>query len=510
MDDAPRKVRKKTIKVMKVMTKAQKKRHSPAVVKSWHKPVSGAADPNWALHFVQTLSAPLRNLKQTIADGTELVIWSDCAGMCTELYAAQLLVDELQKNLAVDIKFKLHAGSDKSLHCREFADSNFGPVHFAADIFRRDFEESTFECTKCGGTCSLPRRGVDIYWCCLPIGQWNNGRKRLSPADRHADVCWQTIKTIHHIQPVMFVMLVEFTMKENDLSVIKSYMKEKLGDQFGTVTIINTSPVHHGYPTEKTRTLVIGGRRDQIDGKAMQNVFAKLIENPMTVHNNYWTLLGIQGQCDEVLSSVGQLPSPEAAVVIQRSRCKCGVDPNIVCPLHPCFCVRCRCRTRGKRLASACTWRAKATAYLAAAGLQLTAADGCVTYIQALELADIRVPHSARARNMLNITARLPWAQPLRETLMIFDLNQSVDRRTVKSDGTVPNMTRNAVMWSMRACRELTVSEMAKLLGQDLRKADLRFTTENQMRQMLGMSMHVATAGFALAGLLAAVGADSQ
>ena len=93
---------------------------------------------------------------------------------------------------------------------------------------------------------------------------------------------------------------------------------------------------------------------------------------------------------------------------------------------------------------------------------------------------------------------------------MIFDLNQSVDRRTIKSDGTVPNMTRGAVMWSMRACRELTVSEMAKLLGQDLRKADLQFTTESQMRLMLGMGMHVATAGFALAGLLAAVGADSQ
>ena len=63
-------------------------------------------------------------------------------------------------------------------------------------------------------------------------------------------------------------------------------------------------------------------------------------------------------------------------------------------------------------------------------------------------------------------------------------------------------MTKNAVMWSMRACRELTVSEMAKLLGQDLRKADLQFTTESQMRDMLGMGMHVATAGFALAGLL--------
>ena len=74
----------------------------------------------------------------------------------------------------------------------------------------------------------------------------------------------------------------------------------------------------------------------------------------------------------------------------------------------------------------------------------------------------------------------------------------------------MPTMATNAVMWSMRACRALTVSEMAKLMGQDLCKADLRFTTEEQMLHMLGLGTHVATAGFALAGLLAAVGAHSQ
>ena len=61
----------------------------------------------------------------------------------------------------------------------------------------------------------------------------------------------------------------------------------------------------------------------------------------------------------------------------------------------------------------------------------------------------------------------------------------------------------------MRAGRELRVSEMAKLMGQDLGETDLRFTSKEQMRHMLGMSMHVATAGFALTGLLAAVGGDS-
>ena len=60
----------------------------------------------------------------------------------------------------------------------------------------------------------------------------------------------------------------------------------------------------------------------------------------------------------------------------------------------------------------------------------------------------------------------------------------------------------------MRTGRALTVSEMAKLMGHDFNGADLRGTTETQMRHMLGMSMHVATAGFALTGLLAAVGSS--
>ena len=56
----------------------------------------------------------------------------------------------------------------------------------------------------------------------------------------------------------------------------------------------------------------------------------------------------------------------------------------------------------------------------------------------------------------------------------------------------------------------LDVSEMAKLMGHELSKADLRYTTSNQMRIMPGVSMHGATAGFALTGMLASVGVDPK
>ena len=149
--------------------------------------------------------------------------------------------------------------------------------------------------------------------------------------------------------------------------------------------------------------------------------------------------------------------------------------------------------------------------FLADNSMECIVNDGCLTYMQALELIDPQknVPTSVRERNLLNVFARLRVAQPLRSTVMIMDISQAIDRCKPKADGSVPTMATNAKMWMMRAGRELEVSEMAKLMGQYLDEADLRYTSRSQMRHMLGMSMHVATAGFAVAGLLAAVGVDS-
>ena len=147
--------------------------------------------------------------------------------------------------------------------------------------------------------------------------------------------------------------------------------------------------------------------------------------------------------------------------------------------------------------------------YLADKNLECIVGDGYLTYIQALELIGHQnVPQSARERNLLNVFARLPVAQPLRSTVMIMDISQAIDRCKPKTDGSVPTMATNAKMWSIRAGKALDCIEMAKLMGHDLDGVDLRGTTECQMRHMLGMSMHVATAGFALIGLLAAIGSS--
>ena len=67
--------------------------------------------------------------------------------------------------------------------------------------------------------------------------------------------------------------------------------------------------------------------------------------------------------------------------------------------------------------------------YLADKSLGGVVADGCLTYIQAFEqLKQLIVPQSARERNLLNVFARLPAAQPLRSIVTIMDISQAIDR----------------------------------------------------------------------------------
>ena len=178
------------------------------------------------------------------------------------------------------------------------------------------------------------------------------------------------------------------------------------------------------------------------------------------------------------------------------------------CPKHPCQCEQC-CQPQPLR--EMCTWRLNALKYLDDHKLQWAKDDGCLTYIQALELMGQETPSSARGRNILNIFARLPATHPLQSTMMIIDIPQDLSHAMCRCDGTVPIIgTTNAQMWTMRAGRLLDVSELAKLMGQDLRTSDLKNIFESRMRWMLGASMHVATAGFALTGLLASVGSSRR
>ena len=175
-------------------------------VAPWSHVVAGAEEPTWPQHFVDTLRAPLENLRRKFGDSIQLVMWSDCAGKCTEKYASKKLADALKDTIGIFIEFKLHGVSDATRYCKDFVLRNYDPPHFTNDIFRRNFHEESLECTKCDRMCLLPSSGVDIYCCCFPCGPWSKLGKRMGLDDPQGDVCWQTINTIKHMKPVMFIM----------------------------------------------------------------------------------------------------------------------------------------------------------------------------------------------------------------------------------------------------------------------------------------------------------------
>ena len=167
------------------------------LVAPWSHVVAGADHPPWPRHFVDTLRASLLQLKEKFGDKIRLLMWSDCAGKCTEKYAWGKLADELMQTLGIAIEFELYGACDSTRHCKDFVISNYDPSHFADDIFRRNFLEASFQCTKCVRMCSLPMTGIDIYCCCFPCGPWSKLGNRMGLDDPDANVCWQAIRTIN-------------------------------------------------------------------------------------------------------------------------------------------------------------------------------------------------------------------------------------------------------------------------------------------------------------------------
>ena len=137
---------------------AQPRRHD-----EWFHVVGGPEHPDWAQHYVDILHDPFLNLKQKLGADPRITIWSDCAGKCTEKYAGDLLAGVLMKELDMNVRFDVYGASDAAGHCKEFVKHNCEPTHFTDNVFHRDFDADSFDCSMCGKKCVLPSAGIDIY-----------------------------------------------------------------------------------------------------------------------------------------------------------------------------------------------------------------------------------------------------------------------------------------------------------------------------------------------------------
>ena len=130
--------------------------------------------------------------------------------------------------------------------------------------------------------------------------------------------------------------------------------------------------------------------------------------------------------------------------------------------------------------------------------------QGKLTYLQVLELSGLKGPTHPRQRNCLNVFALLPQSRPLNDTLLLADLNQSVDAMVLQQYGSLPTLARNSSIFCLQAGRVLTSPEKAALMGISL--GQVRFPaqcTEAWFKERLALSTHLASMGTMLLSLVA-------
>ena len=106
---------------------------------------------------------------------------------------------------------------------------------------------------------------------------------------------------------------------------------------------------------------------------------------------------------------------------------------------------------------------------------------------------------------MLNIISLLPELHPVPAVPGLVDKSQSISRAALRHDGTVPTMATTATMWSIRDARVLSVQEIGKLMGHDMCNTELSGISETNLKKMLGLSLHVGTAGLIVCCLIASL-----
>ena len=468
-------------------------------------PVAGPSCPTWAHHFCRVLKPQLLKLSERFGRSTlNLSVWSDCCGQCTEMLSLEQIAEASAELHDLNFVFMMHAACDNNPVCKKLTLRRHKPAHFSSDIYARDFETGEYECEVCDDKHVMPVGSLDIYVCCLP--PWRVKGRRQRAAAPEAKQCWYTMESIKHMQPVVFLcenVVYGKQFSEHDgLGAIIAYFKTHLPNYHVSV-VHGFDSTHFGFPTSKNRLLILGIRADQGSGRVLEQNVAALIGEPMEITHSWRSFLGF-GDGMQGLDRVGAVMKYEDWGSMQ---CTCSISPYTTCHVHPCSCKKCQGPSK-----LGCDWREKHHLFLESnwKGWAVLYKDK-VTYMQIVD-ADPSPKNrggrtSARQRNLLNILALMPNAQPLSTTYAICDISQSIGNATLRTDGVCPTSNSSTAMWSFRDACLLTGPQLAKLMGH--RCAVFPGCSENQVKQLLGRSVHVATMGMGLMALICSLGDDA-
>ena len=343
--------------------------------------VPGAALPAWAYYFIGVLEAEFGNFLNKVADGVPQIVnvWTDCAGMCTEMFAAKNVEEEILRRFGKCVKFQLFMACDHEPSCEKVINNHHQPKHFSRDIFRRDFEAGTAYCDDCGANVMMPQKGLDIYVCCFPCGPWSARGGRLGFNDKAGPVVWQAIRSVQYMQPVFYffenVVAISHShssddsktgVEGNDLCQIQAVMQSHLPN-YSHGTLTGVDPTLSGHCVAKNRVLLVGGRADQISDQGILVGFQKMVANPVPVEVDYWRFLGFPETHADHWDRVGQTPSSEEQLALAgmyAAPCRCGIDPMQVCDVHPCGCRKCKSHDPADSSKPPCQWRRRAQEFI--------------------------------------------------------------------------------------------------------------------------------------------------
>ena len=90
----------------------------------------------------------------------------------------------------------------------------------------------------------------------------------------------------------------------------------------------------------------------------------------------------------------------------------------------------------------------------------------------------------------------------------LVDKSQGIFRGGLRHDGAMGTLASSSEMWSFPDARLLSTPEIATLMGHDTSTLQVDGITDRQFRTLLGLSIHVGTAGMMVAVLLASLGHD--
>ena len=469
----------------------------------WQTPINVGDPPQWAKHVVDTF-VQQKNIQPANGGNITLQMWSDCGGLAVEMMATKEVSDALLQSTGLTVKWSLYCACEKDQRTREFIKANYTPLHTSDDMLHRDLTQGQYYCDQCAANHDIPREGIDVYVAGYRCSPWSKKGRRPDFNHPDAQSLLIGIHTVNHIRPAVWLM--ETTECDHIvLDKVRDHIQNTLqGVHYHSHIVRNFNPTWSGYPTLHPRVFILNWRADVCPADLVLRPIDAVLANPFPLVHNYYSFLGLSRPTD--WSRVDEYPNSSEQVAMQSNSdiaaCQCSVDPMVVCQLHPC---RPSCGHCGQTGAN-CLWRRKMMNFLTEKLPTLASPrqQGKLTYLQVLELSGLKGPTHPRQRNCLNVFALLPQSRPLNDTLLLADLNQSVDAMVLQQDGSLPTLARNSSIFCLQAGRVLTSPEKAALMGISL--GQVRFPaqcTEAWFKERLALSTHLASMGTMLLSLVA-------